>query len=406
MSVSRRARGRRPARVGVLDFFCGCGGASYGFSKARRQGLDVRILGGVDIDAHACATYRRMVGAPSEQLDIAALARRPSMLSGLLDRWGWADHDRRILVGCAPCQGFAAHRKAVEGRDPRRSLFVDFCRLAMTLRPDAIFIENVPDLFAKRHWPYFTNGRSMLEAAGYVVRGRIYNLADFGLPQERFRAVVMAFRHPFRMPEPLFGHAQHRTVRQAIGHLPSLRPGEASDSDPMHVTSRHRPETIATLARIPRDGGNRPVGVGPKCLDRARAAHGGFTDVYGRLAWDRPAVTITARCRTPSCGRFVHPEQNRGLSIREAALLQGFPGDYMFEGPFDDRFKQIGNAVPPLVAKIMAEHVLGVISAGRDTGATVSDPRDIVRPVGPGFAVTINGIKRRRSTLLRDHAVA
>jgi len=78
----------------------------------------------------------------------------------------------------------------------------------------------------------------------------------------------------------------------------------------------------------------------------------------------------------------------------------------MFEGPFDDRFKQIGNAVPPLVAKIMAEHVLGVISAGRDTGATVSDPRDIVRPVGPGFAVTINGIKRRRSTLLRDHAVA
>lgn len=91
----------------------------------------------------------------------------------------------------------------------------------------------------------------------------------------------------------------------------------------------------------------------------------GFYDVYGRLAWDKPAVTITARCRTPSCGRFVHPEQDRGLSVREAALLQGFPKDFYFEGPFDDKYKQIGNAVSPIFSTRLAGHVLSML-AGRN----------------------------------------
>jgi hypothetical protein len=115
----------------------------------------------------------------------------------------------------------------------------------------------------------------------------------------------------------------------------------------MHETSRHRQSTLEILRRVPRDGGSRPAGVGPACLDRTKGVHGGYTDVYGRLAWSGPAPTITARCRTPSCGRFTHPEQDRGLTAREAALLQTFPSDWQFSGPFDDRYKQIGNAVPP-----------------------------------------------------------
>jgi DNA (cytosine-5)-methyltransferase 1 len=384
--------------VGVLDFFSGCGGVSWGFQHAKVRGTTSTVISGVDIDESCCLTYEKMIGAPSERLDIRHLVGDPKLLRRYKRKWKLGSFDQLVMVGCAPCQGFAAHRKAVDGADHRRPLFVEFCRLAAEIGPDAILMENVPDLFSKQHWPYFQEGRRLLEGAGYIVRARIYNLAGFGLPQERFRAVMLAFRRPFDMPQPFLAPEAYRTVREAIGKLPHVASGDLEADDPMHICSKHRKSTIDILAQVPKDGGNRPVGVGPKCLDRARDAHGGYTDVYGRLAWDRPAVTITARCRTPSCGRFAHPEENRGLTIREAALLQGFPADYMFEGPFDDRYKQIGNAVPPLVARRLAEHVLEMLR-GAKAVVSPSDPRDITAPVGPGFAVTINGIKRRRAAV-------
>jgi DNA (cytosine-5)-methyltransferase 1 len=214
------------------------------------------------------------------------------------------------------------------------------------------------------------------------------------------RAVIMAFRQPFDLPSaPLRPH-EYLTVRDAIGHLRPVRSGEADQKDPMHAASNHRASTLAILRRVPKNGGNRPVGVGPTCLDKTRRAHGGYTDVYGRLAWDRPAVTITARCRTPSCGRFAHPEQDRGLTIREAALLQGFPANYIFAGPFDDGFKQVGNAVSPRVAKklggFIAAHLTG---SGADAFTNGVPPVRVESPIGPGFAVKINGIKRQRERL-------
>ncbi len=207
----------------------------------------------------------------------------------------------------------------------------------------------------------------------------------------------MAFNGQFRMPEPFLGPHEFRTVRQAIGHLPPLSPGEAHPKDTMHVTSAHRKSTVELLSKVPKDGGSRPPGLGPKCLDKARGKFGGYTDVYGRLAWKRPALTITARCRTPSCGRFAHPEQNRGLSVREAALLQGFPQAFLFEGPFDDKFKQIGNAVSPLIAKHFAEHMYAEYQRIRQNGyISVDLSSDIQESIGHGFSILINGIKRRR----------
>jgi DNA (cytosine-5)-methyltransferase 1 len=386
---------KKPLRIGVVDFFAGCGGTSYGFASADVGGTSVNIVAGIDIDPYCCATYSSMVGAPSIQLDIASLVDHPRRLDVLLTHWHLDRFDKVVLVGCAPCQGFAAHRKAVTRTDARRHLFVMFCKLAERIRPDAIFMENVPDLFSRRHWKYYQQGRTLLQKAGLTVRSRVYNFATFGLPQERFRAIMMALPHPFDMPEPLLHHNSFQTVRDAISHLPPLASGECSTLDPMHIVSNHRPGTLRILRKVPPNGGNRPVGVGPGCLDRARRAHGGYTDVYGRLAWDRPAVTITARCRTPSCGRFAHPEQHRGLSVREAALLQGFPPQFVFDGPFDDKYKQIGNAVPPMVAKQMARHLILAMSHG-----SIPHPRDqhldITSPIGPGFAITINGIKRKR----------
>ncbi len=383
-------------QIGVVDFFSGCGGASHGFLQAGiNGGIKVEVVAGIDNDPHCCATYERMIGSAALQLDILGLSEDSNRLDALIRRWDLDQFDHTVLIGCAPCQGFAAHRKAIEGTDERRSLFAAFCRIAARIRPSAIFMENVPDIFSKRHWNYFSDGQRQLESAGYHVKSRIYNFAGFGLPQERFRAVVLAFPHEFPMPEPLIPFEKYRTVREAISYLPALDAGESSASDPMHVASKHRSGTVEILKQIPRDGGNRPRGVGPACLDRARQAYGGYTDVYGRLAWDSPSVTITARCRTPSCGRFVHPEQHRGLSIREAALLQGFPSEFQFEGPFDDKYKQIGNAVPPIVAEEMARHVFSLLLSP-EKRADRDDPFEIREPVGPGFAVQINGIKRRR----------
>lgn len=387
-------------KIGVVDFFAGCGGTSAGFKMAQVDGASIEVVAGLDNDRHCCATYRRMIGSPAHEIDIASLVEgEGELLHELISSWRLDRFDKVILIGCAPCQGFAAHRKSVKGRDHRRSLFGIFCEIAAMIQPDAIFMENVPDMFSKKHWQYYAAGRDLLQAAGYQVRSRVFNFADFGLPQERFRAVVMAMRQPFNLPVPPLSHEQHRTVRQAIGHLSPLRAGESDEKDPMHIVSKHRDSTVAVLSQVPKDGGNRPVGVGPACLDRAREAHGGYTDVYGRLAWDKPAVTITGRCRTPSCGRFAHPMQDRGLSVREAALLQGFPADFFFEGPFDDKYKQIGNAVPPLVAARLAEHIATyLVGEGVATLEEVTSDMDadITSAVGPGFAVTINGIKKRR----------
>jgi DNA (cytosine-5)-methyltransferase 1 len=393
----------RPLTVGVVDFFCGAGGVSTGLKAASDDRVHYRIVEGIDNDPHCARTYELMVGSPCDTTDILALSRSRKALKAKMKSWDLGRFDRVLLVGCSPCQGFAAHRKSIDGEDPRRNLFKAFCRIAAVVKPDAILMENVPDIFSADHWPHFQAGHDLLTGGGYKIQSGIYNFAGFGLPQERFRAVVMAFRDDFELPAAPLTPDRYRTVRDAIGQLRPLTSGESDPADPMHVASNHRQSTLDTLRRVPKDGGNRPQGVGPACLDRTRAKHGGYTDVYGRLAWSKPSVTVTARCRTPSCGRYAHPEQDRGLTTREAALLQGFPPDYVFVGPFDDGFKQVGNAVSPLVATQLARFI-----AGRLAGSDCTDWKRGVPPirvsasVGPGFAVTINGIKRRRRLELED----
>jgi DNA (cytosine-5)-methyltransferase 1 len=391
------------SELDVLDLFCGCGGTSAGFLAAQLGGAKFRLIGGVDTDQHALGTYATNLNAPALRYDLRKVSASEDLCNEMMSKTVRKPENPLFLVGCAPCQGFSSHTKRMDEEDSRRNLLPHFSKIVTFLKPDAVLVENVPELLADRNWKYFRAAKKTLEEAGYTVRARIYNFAEFGLPQERFRTVAMAFKGQFEMPEPFLGAHEFRTVRQAIGHLPLLKPGEANATDPMHVTSAHRKSTISLLSKIPKDGGSRPPGLGPKCLDRARGKFGGYTDVYGRLAWDRPALTITARCRTPSCGRFAHPEQNRGLSVREAALLQGFPQEYQFEGPFDDKFKQIGNAVPPVIGKHLAEHMFREFQRIRENKHVAVDlSSDIQKSIGHGFSILINGIKRRRDDANRS----
>jgi DNA (cytosine-5)-methyltransferase 1 len=380
-------------QVRVVDFFAGCGGASLGFALARAQGIDYRVMGGVELDRHAAATYERALGVPLHVGDIREL-RKPASLRLASARW--EGEGPLLLIGCAPCQGFSSHRKKDPREDPRNDLLSAFADIATTLQPEVVVMENVPEMLSAKHWSYFEEWKSKLARAGYSIKIAIHNLAEFGVPQERFRALVIATKwQHFSMPQGFLAHEEFRTVKQAIAHLPALEAGGEDPFDSMHITSKHRASTVELIRQIPLNGGSRkslPPGVGPNCWQRVD----GFRDVYGRLSWDRPAVAITARCRTPSCGRFVHPEQHRGLSVREAALLQGFPESTIFDGPFDDKFKQIGNAVSPIFAQAIAEHLAREWSA--DHGDPKRDEHDIVLqlPLVKSFSSGIAHIKRSR----------
>lgn len=352
-----------------VDMFCGAGGMSYGFHKMAELTRKFRWAGAVDIDKHAIDTYEHNYGVMPSDINLG-----DATINEIKDSLHFKKGNELILIGCAPCQGFSSHRKKDHrGPDSRNTLVGRFAEIAVKLNPMMIIMENVPDLLAKKHWHHYKAFKDTVEAAGYHIAVKILGMADFGTPQSRYRTVLIAARDFIpTLPEPVFSPEEYRTVRDAIGDLPPLKAGEKDPDDPMHITSRHRKETVEILRQVPKDGGNRPHGVGPECLDRVA----GFYDVYGRLAWDKTAVTITARCRTPSCGRFVHPEQDRGLSVREAALLQGFPKDFYFEGPFDDKYKQIGNAVSPIFSTRLAGHVLTML-AGRnhaDREETITEP--------------------------------
>jgi len=379
----------------LLDFFCGSGGMSLGFSALSGIAPFFRIIGGCDINPDAARTYSQNFGVPVAETDIRELASDKRALRRFLSGTNGYDSDTPLVViGCAPCQGFSSHRKKVwDQEDGRNTLVSDFAKVATILKPVCVVMENVPELLSVKYWNNFESARDILRNAGYVVRQAIYNAASFGVPQERFRAVVIAMRHDFLLPEPIFGPKDYRTVRQAIGHLPMVEPGKEHPLDKMHRSAGHRPETIDVIRAVPKNGGSRPPGVGPKCLDRVR----GYYDVYGRLFWDSPAITITHYARNPASGRYVHPEQDRGLTMREAALLQSFPAGFEFTGTFDAVFKQIGEAVPPgLACGVAANVVVELLSPPPDEREKHASIPAITKPVSSSYSSVIAGIKTRR----------
>ena len=217
----------------VVEFFAGCGGTSLGFAMADKRIVDYQVVGGVELDPHAAATFERALGVPLHVGDLRALLD-PEVLREVSRPW--AGPGPLVLVGCAPCQGFSSHRKKDERVDDRNTLLEAFAEIAVMLDPEVIVMENVPEMLSSKHWPHFLEWRRILEDAGYHVKIAIHNLAEFGVPQERFRALVIASKwEHFEMPEPRLKHsAKLVTVRDAIGHLPPLSAGESDDNDPMH----------------------------------------------------------------------------------------------------------------------------------------------------------------------------
>ncbi len=332
----------------AFDCFAGCGGMTTGFKKAGYS-----VVGAIEIDPHACDVYS--LNHPEVKLwrsDIRKVTEQE-----LLKTLGMQAGELDLLGGCPPCQGFSTLR-TYNGkrrvRDARNDLIFEFQRLVLTLKPKRVMMENVPGLFKDRRLAEF---QTVLEENGYEFQAKVLNVADFGVAQRRKRLVVLASRvSKVRFSEP----AQTRlTVKDAIGHLPQA----GTSGDPLHDMPENRsPRTMQLIAAIPHDGGSRtalPDSLRLKCHRKSD----GFKDVYGRMAWNGPSPTITTGCFNPSKGRFLHPEENRAITMREAALLQSFPVDYKFPIYLGKVCiaSMIGNALPP---EFIYRHALGAIVPG------------------------------------------
>lgn len=381
--------------IQILDFFSGAGGMSLGFAAINEVIPTFCFLAGCDINAISAATYSRNFGTDTVCENILKIAETPTSIQEYLQKIGFDSNKPTILIGCAPCQGFSSHRKKNwnDEDDERNELVVAFSRIVAEIKPDAFVMENVPEFLSNRYWHYFNQAREAFYNAGYTVKQNIYNAAEFGVPQERFRSIIIGMKKEFLLPEGYLKPDNYRTVRNAIESLIPLAAGEKSPDDSLHKAIMHKKSTIDIIKKVPHDGGNLPEGEGPKCLTKVK----GFYDVYGRLSWDKPAITITHYARNPASGRYTHPDQDRGLTAREAARLQSFPDGFQFDGKTDDIYRQIGEAVPPLLSCGVAVDVLIELLSKEPTSDQLDKEVGIIKsPISNSYSSVIAGIKNSR----------
>lgn len=348
-------------KMNLVDLFSCGGGVSRGFVATGR----FRSIGAADLEvakpshgigATNCnATYERNIGIRPMAADLASVG--PSEIAS---HFGFARSDVDVLISCAPCTGFSQKQSRNHAADdPRNSLVRRTALFADAWRPKYIFIENVKELLRGRHKHHFQNLHADLVKLGYDVFYEVHNLREFGLPQNRIRSLIVAkLGGQF---QPMLAPQANQTVRSAIGHLPPISAGETHQSDPMHTCPKLGPVNLERLRAIPHDGGSwislRERHEHLLIPSMKRKKPGSFPDIYGRLAWDHPSPTITRECAHPGNGRYSHPEQDRLLSVREMALLQGFPADFVFEGTLSSKYRQIGDAVPPVIAQKIASQI-------------------------------------------------
>jgi DNA (cytosine-5)-methyltransferase 1 len=326
-------------KIDAIDLFCGAGGLSYGLQEA---GLSVRL--GVDLDPRCDYPFTSNIRHAEFLLSDVGTAT-----SQKLERY-YRPKSKRLLAGCAPCQPFSTLRNGIKRETSDKwPLLNEFSRLAAELKPDFVTMENVPVLKTQQVFIDFTES---LRANGFYVTYGVVDAAKYGVPQRRNRLVLLASRYgPIRLLSPEELQLSTRTVRDAIGRLPSLRAGETSKQDRLH---KARALTEINMERIV---ASKPGGTWESWPDRLKlACHkkqsgSTFKSVYGRMEWDKPSSTITTQATNFGTGRFGHPTQDRALSLREMATLQSFPIDYKFvaddaDVEFTPLGRLIGNAVP------------------------------------------------------------
>ena len=336
--------------IEAIDLFCGAGGLTYGLGKAK-----IRVVAGFDLDPACKYPYEANNTARFHLADVKDVTG--DKLKKL-----YTPGAIRLLAGCAPCQPFSSMRRGADtSQDTKWGLLAHFERLVKEVMPELVTMENVPRVV--KHDPFIAF-KHQLVALGYSVDVKVVQCADYGLPQSRNRCVLIASRLGIiNLPAIT---PRHRTVVDAISKLPPLRDGEVCPADPLH---RARSLTAINQARVKaaKPGGTWKDWPEPLLLPCHKRDSGAtFKSVYGRMDPSKPCPTLTTQFFNVGTGRFIHPEQDRGITLREGAVLQSFPKKYKFaKDPEDISFavtgRLIGNAVPPLLGeelgKIFVRHV-------------------------------------------------
>jgi len=367
-----------PKRFRLIDVFAGAGGMTLGFSKKFGHAFD--SVWANDFNAYCVETYNANFGEHCILGDIIDLLKNPEVVIPKAD----------VVIGGPPCQGFSLLNKNREV-DPRKELWRPFFEVVSRSGAEVFVMENVPEILKSSEYDEI---KSMAEGMGFKVKQHKLCATDYGVPQSRKRAFIIgckyydpAYIFPPRKShfDPSKGAVQSsvldgsrngylpnaekwRTVRDAIEDLPKPEGIEIRDIDPPMNLHFGRTPTALSVARyksIPEEGMNRfdlqkrAPDLTPECWIRKKS---GGTDLFGRLWWDRPAFTIRTEFFKPEKGRYLHPKQHRPITHREAARLQSFPDDFIFNGTKIEVAKQIGNAVPPLLAARVADVIYQLLT--------------------------------------------
>jgi DNA (cytosine-5)-methyltransferase 1 len=334
--------------ISCIDLFCGAGGLTHGFFL---EGIPVAA--GIDLDPACRFPYEANNQATFVEHDISKIS------ASEIDRL-FGDTKLKILAGCAPCQPFStyAHRYELDGKDGKWGLLYHFARVAQETNPDIITMENVPSVAKHQVFKDFVD---TLDRLGYKVWFDVVDSSQYGVPQSRRRMVLLASKFgEIRMISP--AHPKAKTVRQAIELLPPIQAGEVCPNDKLHASSGLSDKNLQRI-RASKPGGTWRDWPLHLIADCHRSETGRtYPSVYGRMEWDKPAPTMTTQCYGFGNGRFGHPEQDRAISLREAAILQGFPNDYAFlrendEINFTVLGRMIGNAVPVDLGRAIAKSI-------------------------------------------------
>jgi DNA (cytosine-5)-methyltransferase 1 len=344
----------------AVDLFCGAGGLTHGLLQA-----GIKVSTGIDIDEQArFAFVKNNPGAEFLCWDVSR-KNYPS-ISNLFD-----SDKVRLLAGCAPCQPFSRLTNGIREHEAW-DLLDNFGRFVVGIRPELVTMENVPEL-ADRGREVFDRFVGTLEREGYFVDWKLVRCVEYGIPQARKRLVLLASRlGKISVPAGRYRYpSQWKTVQQTIGDLPPLASGEEDQNDPLHVAALLSPMNLKRIRATRPDGGTRRDWPDDLVLDCHRKESGrSYGSIYARMWWDQPSPTMTTLCTGIGNGRFGHPEQDRAITLREAALFQSFPRNYEFWPPEKKLNRKavgrmVGNAVPPRLAKALGEALLEHVAAHR-----------------------------------------
>ena len=339
----------------VVDLFCGIGGLSYGMKS-----IGFKILAGYDLDRTCQYAYEANTEGSFFYRDIRTV--KGSEIKRLYSR---KKSVIKILAGCAPCQPFSSYAYKNKQKDPNKyDLLYEFGRLVKEVQPDIVTMENVPSIAKFKLKSVLADFVELLKSEDYNVSYSVVYCPGYGVPQTRKRLVLLASRlGEIKLIPPTHKREDYVTVRDTIGHLPKLNAGEINAEDPLHRSTALTALNLKRIKSTPEGGGwhDWPEELVLDC--HKKKAGKTYGSVYGRMNWDKPSPTMTTQCTGLGNGRFGHPEQDRAISIREAAMLQTFPKTYKFFNNEENisitlASRYIGNAVPPRLGEVIGKSIM------------------------------------------------